>query len=216
MALSSAVRFRRLSILPASMRVRPPCGHRAASRHHSSFPCLDWAGHSLCRRSQSHKNPGKESVRARGREREREAHCPSAVRGGNERPHDRHCDAAGGDSAWPATAAATDAWTGSSFCPASYIQLPRPRGIPGGFPLHSNARASVRCVGSFQRNQRWAKLILANLDSCFLPRQLATRDRQIHLWRHGVGTETLCGSPSLPPSYRAGWKGVGRSIGQNV
>ena len=96
---------------------------------------------------------------------------------------------------------------------ATFNYRDRPRGIPGGFPLHSNARASVRYDGTFQR---WAKLILANLDPCFLPRQLATRDRQIHLWRHGVGTEALCGSPSLPPSYRAGWKGVGRSIGQNV
>ena len=159
---------------------------------------MDWAGHSLCRRSQSHKNPGKESGPEGEGERERGA---LPLRRPSEAATSDHTIDIATQQAEIRPGRRVDGRAPPFAKLATFYYRDRPRGIPGGFPLHSNARASVRCVGSFQR---WAKLILDNLDPCFLPRQLATRDRQIHLWRHGVGTETLCGSSSLPPTGQAG------------
>ena len=179
--IPSSVRPTRIDASAAT--VRPP-GTAAPS----SVPSLAWIGPGTP--SVAAPDPIRTQARSQG---EREAHCPSAVRGATS----DHTIGIATQQAEIRPGRRVDGRAPPFAKLATFNYRDRPRGIPGGFPLHSNARASVRCVGSFQR---WAKLILANLDPCFLPRQLATRDRQIHLWRHGVGTETLCGSPSLPPS----------------
>ena len=161
----------------------------------------------------SHKNPGQEGGRATARE----AHCPSAEAQTSDHTNDiasRRSVAAVvvvGESAWPATTT-----IGSSFCQASYIVRRRPRslGIPGSpssIPTRARLQEALQICWretSFHRFTKEQNLICRT----YTLGNWHCTDRQILPWRQSGGTETLCGSPALPPSSlpptgraRAGW-----------
>lgn len=166
----------------------------------------------------SHKNPGQEGGRATARE----AHCPSAEAQTSDHTNDiasRRSVAAVvvvGESAWPATTT-----IGSSFCQASYIVRRRPRslGIPGSpssIPTRARLQEALQICWRETSFHRFTKEQNSICRTCTLGNWHCT-DRQILPWRQSGGTETLCGSPALPPSflpptYRAGAGGMGVGV----